>query len=202
MAIESVTASLGNVTKQLSETVPSTFEGELPVEEHLAGEQDLTVIARSDSGGIAVTKTKMMVTPYPSTGWIEPKTDWKPTDRFNWWDYNRIRSNLEWLYKKCCEIAGTPKHEDVGENIYDYSAYWEVKYFNAWEKNLEAINKMMYKENDIGATLTYFENGPFIMYDELNRIESASISIKELLKNQEAGIRHIPFTLGQFKAIR
>ena len=79
--------------------------------------------------------------------------------------------------------------------------FWEVSRFNAFEKNLELINKNTFNRN-YGQTQTFYENSPFIQYDELNRIESAILSIYEILKRQEMTIRRIPFRLGTFKEVR
>ena len=133
--------------------------------------------------------------------WVEPKTDWKSTDRFNFSDYNRIKNNLIWLHAKSEELWKKFNIEDMGEDITSYATYWNVDMFNAFENNLEQINKNTLSKN-YGTKQVFFENAPFIQYEELNRIESAMLSIYDILKRQELTIRRIPFRLGTFKEVR
>lgn len=130
---------------------------------------------------------------------LEPKTDWKPTDRFNYEDYNRIKNNLEYLHTVASMRIKPFEIENMGEDITDYSANWNVNVFNAFENNLHTINENVINAN-IGTKQTFYENGVFISYFELNRIESALVQINATLENVSAGIRRIPFTLGRFKA--
>ena len=64
--------------------------------------------------------------------WVEPKTDWKSTDRFNFSDYNRIKNNLIWLHAKSEELWKKFNIEDMGEDITSYATYWNVDMFNAF----------------------------------------------------------------------
>lgn len=133
--------------------------------------------------------------------WIEPKTDWSATDRFNIEDYNRIKNNLEYLHEKAVELYlyfGIYSMNDIEDG---YKAYWNADDFNAFERNLDLINQNIYTQ-DFGASQTFYPNGIFIGADELNRIESATISAKGILDNQKAGLKRIPFRFGQYKTIR
>ena len=134
-------------------------------------------------------------------GWLTPKTDWKSTDRFNFVDFNRIKNNFLFLHEKAQKLWHTFQIENMGEDILSYEAYWEVSKFNAFEKNLESINKNIFTQN-YGYSKTFFENAPFIKYDELNRIESAILSMYKILQNQETALRKIPFRLGAYKEVR
>lgn len=89
----------------------------------------------------------------------------------------------------------------MGEDMTDYSSYWTAEVFNAIEANVAYINSRM-ENKDFGVTKTFFPNGAFITYDELNRIESATLDMKTAIDNIKKGIRHIPFRLGGYKAIR
>ena len=71
--------------------------------------------------------------------WEEPKIDWKSTDRFNFSDYNRIKNNISYIYRKATELNKPFDIEDMGEDINDYASFWNVIYFNAWENNIEAL---------------------------------------------------------------
>lgn len=131
----------------------------------------------------------------------EPKTDWTEKSRFNIEDYNRIKNNLEWLYQKAVYLNRPFEIEDMGEDIEDYLSYWKVSSFNAFEDNIEIINNNIHTK-DYGITQRFYENGAFIKWTELNRIESATLSMKNILDNHEKGLRKIPFVLGRFKEIR
>ena len=131
----------------------------------------------------------------------EPKTDWTEKSRFNIEDYNRIKNNLEWLYQKAVYLNRPFEIEDMGEDIFDYISYWKVSYFNAFEDNIEVINKNILTK-DYGTPQKFYENGAFIRWTELNRIESAILSMKNILDNHEKGLQKIPFVLGRFKEIR
>ena len=132
--------------------------------------------------------------------WIEPKTDWSTSDRFNIDDYNRIKNNLTYLHEYASELYVPFETEDMGEDA-TYPIFWDVDKFNAFERNLDEINKKIYTQ-DFGVSQTFYPNGVFIQADELNRIESAMLSMKDILDRQKSGVRRLPFRLGQYKLIR
>lgn len=135
--------------------------------------------------------------------WIEPKTDWSPDpekNKFNIEDYNRIKNNLTYLNEYANEFYEPFDIEDMGEDA-TYPIFWDVDKFNAFERNLEEINRRIYTQ-DFGVSQTFYPNGVFIQANELNRIESAMLSMKDILDSQKSGIRRLPFRLGQFKSIR
>lgn len=133
--------------------------------------------------------------------WTVPKTNWKQEDRFNIEDYNRIKNNLAYLHEKSVELIKPFSIEDMGEDLADYTQYWDVDVFNAFEINLDRINENAYRQ-EYGLKQTFYENGKFPDCHELNRIESATLDIKGWISRQEAGLRKIPFTLGRFKEVR
>ena len=133
--------------------------------------------------------------------WQEPKTDWKITDRFNITDFNRIKNNIYYLHEKAMETSRYFKIDHMGEDIESYDGYWNVDYFNAFEQNIEIINQNTFSKN-YGVAQRFFENGPFIKWDELNRIEKACLSIKEILERQEKTITRLDFRLGSMKGVR
>lgn len=132
--------------------------------------------------------------------WIEPKTNWTKTDSFNFTDYNRIKNNLSWLHKKANELYKPFEIKEMGEDIFDYRAEYEFRYFNSWEDNLEIINSNIFPR-DYGYKATFYGNGPFITPDELNRLEKAIYQMKTILDSQEAGRRRLAFRLGYQKGI-
>lgn len=134
--------------------------------------------------------------------WIEPKTDWTSSTRFNIDDYNRIKNNLTYLHEIASVRVGSIEIEDMGADLVvdaDEDKSWDVNVFNAFENNLHVIsNKIIIA--DIGTRKTFYENGLFPDFEELNRIESVTLRNKNALDNLSAGLRRIPFRLGQFKA--
>lgn len=195
MAVEKVTASISDTLTQLQNTENSIYTGSLEAPSE-GGEYSLELSAYDDAGNVTVLSSEIEV-----SIWHTPKTDWKPTDRFNFVDYNRIKNNLLWLYDKVTELYSSFEIEDMGEDITDYSAYWKVKYFNAWEQNLDIINKHMFTK-DYGTAQRFFENGPFIQWTELNRIENAVLSMRSILDSQESGLWRFSFRLGTYKEVR
>ena len=128
--------------------------------------------------------------------WISLKTNWVSTDRFNIADYNRIKNNIKWLCDKANQLYKEYEYAEMGNDIATTDSYWKVEYFNAFEKNIEEINKNILTK-DYGVSQRFFENGPFIKWDELNRIENACERMKKILDNQElARTVRISFRLG------
>ena len=119
-----------------------------------------------------------------TTEWKNPKTDWTSEDRFNISDYNRIKNNIQWIHEKANQFYKSFPIKEMGSDIVSYDSYWEVEKFNFFEENIDEINKNILSK-DNGVSQRFFENGPFIRWDELNRIENACKTMKEILDNQE-----------------
>lgn len=132
--------------------------------------------------------------------WTEPKIDWSSNDRFNIEDFNRIKNNLKWLHNKSIELYRNFTIKNMGEEITSYESYWNVNYFNAFEENVDLINNVILKKN-YGHSQRFFENGPFIKWDELNRIEKACISMKSILERQEVALTRLSFRIGAMKGV-
>lgn len=195
MAVEKVTAGIAGEETELQNTEDDNYSGSLEAPSE-GGTYELEIAAYDDSGSVSVISSEIEV-----SIWHTPKTDWKPTDRFNFVDYNRIKNNLLWLYDKVTELYSSFEIEDMGEDITDYLSYWKVQYFNAWEKNLDIINNHMFTKN-YGTAQRFFENGPFIQWTELNRIESAILNMRSILDSQESGLGRFSFRLGTYKEVR
>ena len=132
--------------------------------------------------------------------WIEPKTNWAIGDRFNISDYNRIKGNLIFLHGRAKELY--PDFDIINMGVdKGYSDYPYAREINNFEKNLEIINNNVFTQ-DLGATVTFYSNGAFIQWNELNRIESAMLNIYEMLDRQEAGLPILAFRLGNAKGVR
>ena len=130
--------------------------------------------------------------------WTQPKTNWNTSDRFNISDFNRIKNNLVFVHTWLSDLVGNFSIIDMGEDITNYDGYWEVAKFNAFETNLETLNKYALNRN-YGTTKTFYENGLFINAEELNRIESAILDLYGICKGMESGRRRLPFRIGAFK---
>ena len=137
--------------------------------------------------------------------WITPKTDWKAKynelgdyigDYFNVSDYNRIINNLYMLNDLYLQY----NKPQVAFETFDTIAVNDLAYaetFNKIERNMEALIKGYGGLNAlIGQMKIYLNNGKTIDYDELNRIESLSLEIYELLPIEYKAQRQLEFSLG------
>lgn len=195
MAIEKVTATVAEETADLKEN-NSVYTGELtaPID---SGSYPVTVSAYDDSGNATVNNSTVAEV----TLWHTPKTNWKATDRFNYVDYNRIKNNLTYLHELAQEVYKQFQIADMGEDITDYTGWFTAAAFNAFESNLEMINKNIFTQ-DYGVSQRFFDNGAFIQWQELNRIESATLQMNDLLERQKTTLRKLPFRLGAFREVR
>ena len=134
-------------------------------------------------------------------GWTEPKTEWKSDDRFNISDYNRIKRNIEYLHSLSQELYRHFPIPELGEDKLYYEDYFYAREFNNMEDSLEKINQVIYSQN-IGEKQFFVDNGVFIDWKELNRLESASLKIYELLNTQKALLPRMNFRLGNVKGVR
>lgn len=127
--------------------------------------------------------------------WQQPKINWEAEDNVGCDDYNRIKGNLIFLR----DLASTlytdfgleEMGKDKGEEDYPYADE-----FNRIEKNLQIIANNTWGA-DYGESTEFYENGTFIDFAELNRIESASLSLYNQLTNQYEGRRMLAFMLGK-----
>lgn len=194
MAITKVMATLEAETAILSGS-GGAYNGELVAPKE-SGNYAVEVAAHDDAGNVTLGSRAVEV-----SLWHTPKTKWKPTDRFNFVDYNRIKNNLVYLHELAEALWKPFSVEDMGPDIESYVAYWNVDVFNMFERNLEAINNNIFTQ-DYGYSKEFFSNGPFIRWDELNRIESAILSMNDILERQKAGLRRLSFRLGTFKEVK
>lgn len=133
--------------------------------------------------------------------WIEPKTDWTSQDTFNFSDYNRIKNNIAYLRERAVKLVKPFEIQDMGDDMTSYAELFEASKFNTLEQNLETINDNAYLK-DYGTKQTFYDNGVFIAYAELNRIESATLDIYNMLGRQEIGLRRLAFRLGAGREVR
>jgi hypothetical protein len=133
--------------------------------------------------------------------WIEPKTDWTSQDTFNFSDYNRIKNNIAYLRERAVKLVKPFEIQDMGNDMTSYAELFDASKFNTIEQNLETINNNAYLK-DYGTKQTFYDNGVFIAYAELNRIESATLDIYNMLGRQEIGLRRLAFRLGAGREVR
>lgn len=145
--------------------------------------------------------------------WITPKTDWASVyddvtnryigDYFNIVDYNRIKNNLMELRELATQLiypvpkftVGVDKHFPDAENPdYDNDNFFADE-LNAIEQGLLALDEAM-PFVDFGECQTFIDNGRFIDYAELNRIESAQLKLYNILTDSIKGKLRLAFTLG------
>lgn len=134
--------------------------------------------------------------------WITPKTDWAARtdaegrytgDHFNTADYNRIKNNIEFLGSMAREFWAVSVKSMPDRHYYEYPYADEI---NTLSDNLEKINA--YVKCVIGEKTVYFDNGAFIGYADLNRIESACLALYEAMWNLYTRPVRLPFRLGAF----
>lgn len=195
LAITNVTYSLNEQTNDMSNVYENTYEAQ-GIAPNNYGEYSVSVMAYDDSGNVAVLTRGLVV-----SAWIEPKIDWKSSDRFNIEDFNRIRNNIIYLHSRAVKLFTAFDLESMGSALTNRYAYWEVQYFNAFEKNIEMLSKSILKK-ETGKQKTFYENGIFIDWQELNRIENFCLSMKIIIDAQAEMIRNLPFRLGAYKEVR
>lgn len=216
MAIESVKAiingeghdlALNNETGKYEATLvaPSGGNG-MNVEQQYS----VSVMATDDSGNTTVidasdpvhgSSLQLTVRNLSAAGgYIDPPSRWQVTDRFNAVDYNRIKNNLKVLAELVNEVYCRLEIEDMGSDK-DFVSWFYAREFNLFESNLESINQAAFGEN-IGETKTFFPNGPFIDYTELNRIEDATLYFYEKAIEQKKLLPRLAFSLGGAKGVK
>lgn len=127
--------------------------------------------------------------------WITPKTDWTAEDRFEKEDYNRIKNNIYYLWERAGTLFPGFQIEAMGNDITSEGEDFNVEYFNAFEKNIDVLNWNTFVQN-LGTRQTFYANGVFIKWDELNRIENAAVKIKRVIDARERSAHRLPFRLG------
>ena len=134
-------------------------------------------------------------------GWVTPKTNWQSNERLNISDYNRIRGNIEYLHNYAEDLYNFFSIPDLGEDKLSYADYFYAREFNNIEDGLERINQEVYTQ-EIGSKQVFVSNGVFIDWKELNRIESATLEIYELLNSQKSMLPRMEFRFGNVKGVK
>lgn len=127
--------------------------------------------------------------------WQTPKTNWKATDSFNISDFNRIKNNLEIIIGYMSSAYEAIDEADMGDDISSYAGYWNVDHFNAIEQNIETVSQFI--QGVTPMKQTFYNNGLFISYTELNRIESIIAKMADDVQGWLDGLMRLPFTVGR-----
>lgn len=126
--------------------------------------------------------------------WIEPKTDWQPSDDVLCSDYNRIKGNIEFLRDLAYTLYFPFPMGDMGADKTEVE-YMYADEINLIEDNLETLAANSYHV-DVGQKIVYEENGPYIAYEDLNRIERAILNLHDNMNRIRAGKKRLAFRLG------
>lgn len=135
--------------------------------------------------------------------WTTPKTDWHgglnadglyEGDRFNAVDFNRIKNNLAYLRDLAITMYTEFSIVSLG-NDRTPADYFYADEINQLEANLVTINQNSLKRSYSTAP-TYVENGNTMDYEELNRLESATLDLYNRLTNQSEGRRMFTWNFG------
>jgi len=126
--------------------------------------------------------------------WQTPKTTWKEGDFFNIEDYNRIKGNINEIRSQALLLWPDFTFEEMGtdKTYEDYGFYADE--INRFETNLDYICAGTYAFK-IGSRQTFYENQPFIDWEELNRIEEACRLIYNNIQSRYNGRKTLSFTL-------
>ena len=126
--------------------------------------------------------------------WQQPKTDWQEGDFFNIEDYNRIKGNLNEIRAQALILWQDFEFEDMGadKTYQDYGFYSDE--INRFEANIEHICDGTYAF-PVGERQTFYDNQPFIDWQELNRIEEACRLIYDNITSGARGRPVLAFIL-------
>lgn len=125
--------------------------------------------------------------------WVEPKIDWNINSRFDMRDYNRIKNNLNYLRNLFLTLHPRLLWQDMGDDK-GYTDYPYADDINRFEDNLEVLNTSFLKF-EIGDKKTFYENQPFIDFNELNRLENGTKLLYEYLYGSSQSRPTLKFTL-------
>lgn len=128
--------------------------------------------------------------------WTYTKTDWNGTNYFNFSDYNRIKNNIAYLAELAEELFSGFHPATLRDDINSYAYIWNPDDFNALEDEIEKIYIFSGFNVPIGEKGEYGYNSVFVTYNDLNRIESACLNMRNRMENQKKAKTMLSFTLG------
>lgn len=124
--------------------------------------------------------------------WLRPKIEWESTDYFNASDYNRIVNNVLYLEELANHTIGVLNYRGMTEEKHNLDMLY-AREMNAIEENIEKIDAFYKIDNKI---VRYSDNGTFLTYAELNRLEALIYMLYVTMKSQLSFAKHLSFKLG------
>lgn len=128
--------------------------------------------------------------------WQTPKINWAETDPVNITDFNRIRNNILIVMGLLSSLYGGLEISDMGDEMTSYADAYSVDAFNAIEDNIEVMGRYL-TDYDVGYKMTFYPNGKFIKYTELNRIERITKQYENQVDAWLKGLTRLPKVLGR-----
>lgn len=132
--------------------------------------------------------------------WTEPKTNWGSTDYFNYTDYNRIKNNIAYLRNLALTLYLDFPYEDMGDDKSGYADFPYADEFNAMENNLESMKNGTFAFYNTDKK-QWYANQPTPNYEDLNRIESACLKLRNGFNNELIAKGRLSFRLGNQKGM-
>ena len=126
--------------------------------------------------------------------WKTPKTNCKEGYFFNIEDYNRIKGNLNEIRSQALLLWPDFDFEEMGSDKTYQDYGFHADEINRFESNVENIRAGTYPFKT-GSRRTFYDNQPFINWQELNRIEEACRLIYSNIQSRYNGRKTISFTL-------
>lgn len=133
--------------------------------------------------------------------WIEPKTNWKSTDKINFSDYNRIKNNISYLRDIALTLYSDFPWNNMGADKNSYVQYPYADEFNNLENNLVLLRNYTYAFYS-GNAKTWYENQRTPNFEDLNRLEGACLKMYNGLNLQADMRERLAFRLGDAKQIK
>lgn len=201
MSIKNVQATFIDESKNLSHEANDKYKTSFGTPDLLnTTNYDVALTAVDDGGNISTYDDPLIVT--VSSIWITPKTNWQCRydargnyigDYFEIEDWRRIIGNLIHLKELAYKMYPIFQFLSMGDKK-EYGDYPYAEEWNAIEKNIKQLIDNTYKfQNTLPKT--YYEELPTPNYEDLNRIESTSLKIYEILKGQYDSLPVLAFTL-------
>jgi hypothetical protein len=131
--------------------------------------------------------------------WITPKTDWSARydasgaflgDFINIADYNRIKNNLDYLLDLASEIFIVPT-----VNLGNDKTYSDYPYADEWNLIETTLSDLCGLIGIVFPAIQFYENGTYIGFAELNRIESMELQLYGQITAAIAMRNRLAFTL-------
>lgn len=132
--------------------------------------------------------------------WINPKTNWTSASFVNASDYNRIINNIAYIKAYADDLFANLSDVLLGENK-TYLSLIYANEINAIETAISTLNLETYNI-DIGDTRLYMPNEHTPDYNELNRIENATLRLYETMVLHKANLIKLDFKLGNQKGLK